>query len=198
MKDVMSLLGLLLFSVVLLSFTVAEKKPKKVQTFQVSKVLPFSAQEVWKVVGEDYGKIAHSHPAIVYSEYIDGSLKGGEGAERVCNFNESGTRYLKEKMVNYDPQNFRFTNQVFQAGKFPVDPDLTRAVYSVTPISNTTCRLTFDMQYRTKPAFMGGMMKGNFKNLINDYFISIEHHIKTGETVTKENFKSIKKQYKTS
>lgn len=38
-------------------------------------------------------------------------------------------------------------------------------------------------------------MKGNFKKLIGDYFIAIEHHIKTGEKVTQENFKAIKKQY---
>ena len=51
------------------------------------------------------------------------------------------------------------------------------------------------MNYRTKPAFMGGMMKGSFKKLINDYFIAIEHHVKTGEKVTKDNFKEIKKAY---
>lgn len=46
-----------------------------------------------------------------------------------------------------------------------------------------------------KPAFMGGMMKGQFKKLINDYFIAIDHHVATGEKVTKANFKEIKKQY---
>ena len=39
-------------------------------------------------------------------------------------------------------------------------------------------------------------MKGKFKKLISDYFIAIEHYGKTGEAVTKENFKEIKKQYK--
>jgi hypothetical protein len=51
------------------------------------------------------------------------------------------------------------------------------------------------MQYRTKPGFMGGIMKGSFKKLINDYFIAIEHHVKTGEKVTKDNFKDIRKLY---
>lgn len=186
--------GVLWLSVVLLSFSSVEKKPR-VHTLKLSRVLPFSADEVWKVVGEDYGKIAHSHPKIVSSKYIDGSLKGGEGVARICHFNESGTRFLKEKIVNFDPQNFQFTNQVFQAGKFPLDPELTRAVYKITPLNGSSCRLTFDMQYRTKPAFMGSMMKKNFKKVINEYFISIEHHIKTGEIVTKENFKKIRRLY---
>lgn len=168
---------------------------KKVQTFQVSKVLPFSAQEVWAVVGEDYGSIAYSHPKIIASDYINGTLKAGEGAERVCYFNEKETQFLKEKMVNYSPEKMQFTNTVFQAGKFPVDPENTRAVYSIKDLENGTCEFSFDMQFRTRPAFMGVMAKGKFKKLIGDYFIAVEHHIKTGEKVTKENFKSIKKLY---
>lgn len=172
-----------------------ETKQKKVQQFVVSKVINLPAEEVWKIVGEDYGSIAYSHPKIVSSEYINGSLKAEEGAERVCNFNEKGTQYLKEKMTNYDPENMSFTNTVYRAGKFPVDPDYTKALYKVERIDDNTCRLSFDMQYRTKPAFMGAMAKGKFQKLINDYFISVEHYARTGEKVTKENFKSIKKQY---
>ena len=172
-----------------------ETKPKKVKTFTVSKELDLPADQVWAVVGEDYGAIALSHPAIVHSEYIGGSQQACEGAERVCNFNESGTQYLKEKMVNYDPDNMQFTNRVYQAGKFPVDPDYTEAVYSVKDLGDGRSMLTFDMQYRTKPAFLGGMMKGKFKGLIEDYFIAIEHYVRTEQAVTRDNFKEIKKMY---
>ncbi len=168
---------------------------KKVQTFEVAKVIPHSAAKVWAVVGEDYGAIANSHPLIVNSDYINGTLKAGEGAERVCHFNDKGTRYLHERMVNFDPENMTFINQVFQAGKFPVDPEYTKAVYKVEPIDENSCRFVFKMEYRTKPAMMGGMMKGRFKKLINDYALSIEHHITTGEKVNKDNFKEIKKSY---
>ena len=51
-----------------------------------------------------------------------------------------------------------------------------------------------EMTFRTRPAFMGAMMKGAFRNLINDYAIAIEHHLRTGEAVTKDNFKSVKKE----
>lgn len=168
---------------------------KKVQSFQVSRVLPFPPEEVWAVVGEDYGSIAYSHPEIIESNYINGSLKAGEGAERVCYFNKKQTQFLKEKMVNYSPETMTFTNTVFQAGKFPVDPKLTKAIYSIKDLGNGTSEFSFDMSYRTKPGFMGPMAKGKFKKLIYDYCIALEHHIKTGEKVTKENFKKIKKLY---
>ena len=129
------------------------------------------------------------------SDYIGGTLQGGEGVERVCYFNKKETRFLKEKMVNFSPDKMTFTNKVFQAGRFPVDPELTQAIYSVEDLGNGTCRFSFDMQYRTKPAFMSGMMKGSFKKLIADYFIAVEHHAKTGEKVTKDNFKRVRKQY---
>lgn len=180
---------------VLAGFAFSAEAQKKVQSFKVSKVLPFSADQVWEVVGEDYGRIAYSHPKIVASEYINGSLKAGEGAERVCYFNDRQTQYLKEKMIDYSPDDKMFTNVVYKAGKFPLNPEYTRALYSVKDLGPGKSELSFDMQYRTKPAFMGPMAKGKFKRLIQDYFIAIEHHIKTGEEVTKENFKEIKKLY---
>ncbi len=192
MQFLVKLSCLLLFIFFSLPGAQAQKKVKK---FQVTKVIPHSADEVWAIVGEDYGAIANSHPKIVNSEYINGTLQAGEGAQRICNFNEKGTQYLKEKMVNYDPANRTFVNTVFQAGKFPVDPEYTRAIYKVEAIDANSCRFVFKMQYRTKPAFMGSMMKGQFVKLINDYALAIEHHISTGEKVTKENFKSIKKNY---
>lgn len=179
----------------LLALGAEGQKQKKVQTFKVSKVIDIPANQLWDVVGKDYGKIAYSHPKIIASEYIDGSLMAGEGAQRVCYFNEKQTQFLKEKMVNYSPERMSFTNQVYQAGKFPVDPELTQAIYRIKDLGNGTSEFSFDMQFRTKPAFMGAMSKGKFKKLINDYFIAVEHYTKTGEPVTKENFKEIKKLY---
>ena len=172
----------------------AVQAQKKTQNFVVSHVIQAPADKVWAVVGEDYGAIANSHPKIVSSDYINGSLRSGEGAQRVCNFNNKGTQYLHEKQVGYDPANYTFKNQVFKAGKFPVVPEYTFAVYKVEPIDDKSCRFVFDMNYRTKPAMMGGMMKGKFKKLIGEYALAIEHHVNTGEKVTKENFKDIKKK----
>ena len=182
-------LASLTFSV--LSF--AQQKEKKVQTFTASHIIQAPAAEVWQVVGEDYGAIANSHPKILKSDYVDGSLRGGEGVERVCYFNEKETQFLKEKQMLYDPENYTFKNQVYQAGKFPVDPLYTYAIYRVEPIDANTSRFVFNMTYRTTPAFLGGMMRGTFKKMIADYAVAIEHHIRTGESVTKENFKEVKK-----
>ena len=181
----------------MISMTSMVSAQKKVQTFKVEREINVQADQLWKIVGEDYGSIAYTHPKIMSSDYINGTLKAQEGAERVCNFNEKGTQFLKEKIVGYDPANMTFVNQVYQAGKFPLVPELTRATYTVKDLGNGKSQLSFDMQFRTKPAFMGGMAKGKFKKLIADYFIGIEHYAATGEKVTVENFKEIKKKYNT-
>lgn len=195
MKNIIKLSLITLFIFSGLQSAMAQKKQKKVQKFTVSHIINAPADQVWKIVGEDYGAIAHSHPKIVSSNYINGSLKAGEGAERICHFNDKGSRYLHERQVEYNPENYTFKNQVIKAGKFPVNPEYTYGIYKVERIDEYTSKFIFSMTYRTKPAFMGGMMKGNFKKLIKDYAIAIEHNVKTGETVNKDNFKSIKKLY---
>lgn len=168
---------------------------KKAQSFVVSREMPFEASAVWAVVGEDYGAVANSHPKIVSSSYLNGSLKGGEGAERICNFNEKGTKFTHEKQVEYDAENFRFKAQVFAAEGLYMDPDYSYAIYKVVPVSENKSRLEITMNFRTKPAFMGAIAKGKFMATIEDYALAVEHHVKTGEKVTKDNFKGIKAQY---
>ncbi|WP_165819363.1 SRPBCC family protein [Flagellimonas aquimarina] len=192
MKSPVVVSAVLLLTVV---STQVVRAQKKVQKFTESKVIDLPAEKVWAIIGEDYGAIAYSHPKIISSNYINGSLKAGEGAERVCHFNEKGTKFLKEKMVDYNPEKMSFTNTVYQAGRFPVDSEYTKAYYSVKALANGKSKITFEMHFRTKPAFMGAMAKGSFKKLIRDYFIAIEHHAKTGEKVTKENFRKVKKLY---
>ena len=185
-----------LFSLILMTTFISTFAQKKTQNFTVTYEMNAPADKVWAVVGEDFGAIANSHPQIVSSEYINGTLKSGEGAERVCNFNDKGTKYLQEKQVNYDPENYRFEVQVSQASKLPMDPNYSLAVYKVEPIDENSSRFIFEMTYRTKPAFMGAMAKGKFRKLIEDYALAIEHHVNTGEIVNQDNFKEIKKQRK--
>ena len=173
----------------------AQKMDKKVKTLLVKRTLPFSAEKVWSTVAEDYGNIANMHPKIVSSKYEAGSLKGALGAQRFCSFNEKNSRVLHEKIVGWDPENMTLINRVVQSKKFPVDTENTRAIYKVTPLDNNQSEFSIYMEYRTKPALMGGMMKGSFRKLLSDYMISVEHHLATGEAVTAANFKDIRKQY---
>ncbi len=172
---------------------------KKVKSFVVTRTIDAPIASVWKVVGEDFGAIANSHAGIVSSTYNQGSITyGGEGAERICNLNEEGTKYVKEKQLDFDAENHRFTVQVYHSEGIPLSAKHTKAVYAVRAIDEHTSEVSFEMTYRTKPAFLGWMAKGKFKRGIEDYLIAVEHHVITGENVNKDNFKQIKKNYSKS
>ncbi|MEO0775798.1 MAG: hypothetical protein AAF146_04520 [Bacteroidota bacterium] len=130
---------------------------KKVITFRVEKVIPHPAEKVWAVVGEDYGAIANSHPKIIASDYVSGTLQAGEGAERVCYFNEKGSQFLKEKMTNYNPREMTFVNKVYQAGRFPVNPDYT--FWKDLPASSLNIT---DLDYHDGFLYVAGLSNGEF------------------------------------
>ncbi|MEL6676271.1 MAG: SRPBCC family protein [Bacteroidota bacterium] len=180
---------------ILLSSTSLLAQDKKTQSFTIERVIKAPAEKVWAVVGEDFGAIANSHPGIVSSSYLQGSLQGGEGVERVCNLNEAGTRYTHEKQVDYDPENYTFRAQVFYAEGVPVVPEYSYMRYKVERIDDQFSRLIMSMTYRTKPALMGTLAKGKFQKTIADYALAVDHHVRTGEVVNQDNFETIKAQY---
>ncbi len=168
---------------------------KKQQQVKAERTVNLPANKVWHILAEDYGAIAKSHPTIISSEYAAGTVQGGEGAERMCYFNEKGSQMFHEKIVKWEPENRSFTQVIVDYKKFPIDKDNTEVTYAVEEIDANTSKITAHLHFRTKPAFMGALAKGKFKAMLEDYFVAIEHHLTTGESVTVDNFKQIKKQY---
>jgi hypothetical protein len=173
----------------------AQNTDKKTHSFEVKRVINAPADKVWEIVGEQYADIANSHPGVVKSEYIGESTAPGEGCERVCFFNENETKYTHEKQINFNREDMTFDVQIFQVDGLPLDPEYSFANYKVVAIDDQTSELIFTNTYRTNPAFMGGLAKSKFKKIIGDYLLSVEHHALTGETITANNIKTIKKQY---
>lgn len=173
----------------------SQSMSKKYKVVEVERTMPFSAKKVWATIAEDYGKVAESHPRIIRSDYEAGSLKGELGAQRMCAFNTQETQILHEKITQWDPENMTLVNSILEAKKFPLDEDNSRGIYQVIPVDANSSKLKIRFEFRTTPAFMAGMMKGNFKSLLDDYMIAVEHNIKTGEAVNRDNFKDIRKQY---
>lgn len=178
------------------SITMAQSK--KQHEVIAERVVQIPADQVWHILAEDYGAIANSHPSIVKSEYTAGTVAGCEGAERMCYFNEKGSQMFHEKIIKWEPEKMSFTQIIVDFEKFPIDKENTEVVYSVEKLDANTSKMKAHLKYRTKPAIMGAMAKGKFKGMLEDYFLAIEHHIKTGENVNVENFKAIKKQYETA
>ena len=102
---------------------------------------------------------------------------------------------LKEKIVGWRPEQMELDVAIIDTKRFPLDTNNTVFTVKLEPTMNGGTKVKMLMKYRTKPAMMGGMMKKSFTKRLNDYLLAVHHHVKTGETVTVNNFKGIKKQY---
>ena len=70
--------------------------------------------------------------------------------------------------------------------------------YSVVDNGDGTSTAGYEFNFRTAPAFLGGMVAGSFKKSLNETLIGLEHYLTTGERVTggSENAKAVLKAYK--
>ena len=177
---------------------VAQSMSKPYRTLHVERHIAAPAETVWNALVLDYGKISDFSPFIYSSNYESGSLSGVVGAERRCSFNDKGTRWAHERIAEIDSEARTMKNVVLDAGKFPIDPDNSYAVYSVRDNGDGTSTAGYTFHFRTTPAFMGGMMKGAFVKSLNETLIGLEHHLTTGERVTggSDNAKTMVKTYK--
>ncbi|MEM6723043.1 MAG: SRPBCC family protein [Bacteroidota bacterium] len=170
---------------------------KKYKTVNVQIQIDAPADQVWEAMVLDYGEISNFSPYIYSSNYLNGSIKGIVGAERKCNFNEKGTRWTREQIKDIDAKNRIMRNVVVDGGKLPLNFDNSQAFYRVKDNGDGTSTASYEFQFRTKPAFMGGIAKGGFKKQLGGTLVGLKHYVETGEKVTASNgkYKEIKNQY---
>ncbi len=190
----------LVASIVLAIFSISgfsQSMSKKYKTLKVETKINASAERVWEAMVLDYGEIANFSPYIYASNYISGSIKGEKGAKRKCSFNEKGTRWTHERIVEIDNSAMVMRNIVIDGEKFPLDMDNSQAFYRVKDNGDGTATASYEFQFRTKPAFMGTIAKGSFRKTLAGTLVGLKHYVETGEKVNAENgkYKEIKKKY---
>ena len=176
----------------------AQNMDKKYKSVEVAIDINAPTEKVWKAMVQDYGAISNWSPYIYAANYENGSLSGVKGAERKCNLNANGTRWVHERIADIDEKKMEMRNIILDGAKFPLDTDNTQAYYRVRDNGNGTSTASYLMQFRGKPSFMTGMMKGSFKKSLANNLKGLKHYVETGEQVTPFNnkIKEIRKDYK--
>ena len=70
------------------------KMRKKVVSFVVEREINASADQVWKVIGEDFAHVADSNPICPESSFVDGFTKPELGAKRIMSMSENKKKYF--------------------------------------------------------------------------------------------------------
>lgn len=197
MQNLQFILTLSLAFMVNFNLAQAQSMTKSYKTIKVEREINAPADKVWQAMVLDYGEISNFAPSIYASNYEKGSLKGEVGAQRKCSFNEKGSRWTQEQIKELDAENKRMKNIILDAAKFPLDKDNSYAIYQVKDQGDGTSTASYEFNYRTKPAFMGGMVKGKFRKLLTETLMGLDHYVTTGEIVNANtgNWKTIKKKY---
>ena len=73
--------------------------------------------------------------------------------------------------------------------------DKMMARYDLVEIDHENTEVMFTMNYSTKPAFMGALMKRKMAKFFFKMLIGLKYHLETSSMVTKQNIKEIQKEY---
>jgi hypothetical protein len=146
-------------------------------------------EAVWDVLFNQFGDVNNFNPLIEGSKFTKGET-GELGCERMCTLSPNNVVHERISRVE---QGKNFDIEIFEGGLPMMDKMIGR--FDIYVISENQTEVKITMNYTTKPAFMGGLMKGKMIKLFDKMVIGLKYHLETGDLVTKENIKRIQHEY---
>lgn len=171
----------------------AMAKLEKKALFVITQDIQASPEKVWKVIASDFDKVSNSHPVSPHSEFTNGSNKVEIGSQRVMYMSENRKKYFVDEIVKLDNDMKTLLINVVEAKGYPIA--FSNVEFIVDPISSNTSKLTMVFSFQTKPRFLQKMAKGSLKKQLQEYLFAIDHHVMSGEVITVDRWKKIRKKY---
>ena len=171
------------------------KTRSKVVSFVVIQEIEAPLPAVWKTIGNDFGEVYKSNPISTYSEYLDGFDGPELGAKRIMYMSENRKKYFIDRLAKWKKEK-HLTIEVAEKKGFPIVPAYTWVDMDLEDLGEDHSKLKIRFTYLTKPGFLKGMAKRSLKKNFQEYAWAIDHHTKTGEEITRANWKTIRKNYR--
>lgn len=152
-------------------------------TVTVSRTLPFPRSEVFAKLN-DFGGIHRFHPAIGSSPLAEGSPAGGEGAERTCHFYDGN--HVEERVSRVVTDSELDVDIV--GGSLPMKN--ASGKFRLTDTADGGTEVVMHMAYTPPFGVVGTVLNAlvierKFTGLLNLLLSALEHHMATGEEITK-------------
>ncbi|MDW3195505.1 MAG: SRPBCC family protein [Cytophagales bacterium] len=171
------------------------KMRKKMVSFEVIQEIQAPVSRVWRVVAEDFGNVHLSNPIATHSAYLDGYDRPVVGAKRIMYMSENRKKYFVDRLAKLDPEK-HLTIEIAEKKGFPIRPAYTWVNMDLEALASGATELTIRFNYLTKPGFLKGLAKSGLKKNFKEYAWAIDHHVMTGEAISSDNWKDIRKKYK--
>ena len=134
---------------------------KKLKTIGYEVTTTVSVEEAWKIL-DSYGDVGSFHSGIVSSKSLEGSEnEASVGCERECTI-ENGRKdiVVGERIIEYKKGEY-YKYDVFYFENFPADKFYNTFGVKINSEGKTV--IYVKSEYRLKPAFLSGMMKGKLR-----------------------------------
>lgn len=142
--------------------------------------LAASQAKAWEVLAEQFGEIATWTTAL-RSSTLEGPVQ--KGAVRICEsapFGPFPASVVKERLVEYDPQNFRFAYVAYSG--LPAMFKHAQNNWSIERIDESNCwvhsHAVIKISWWLKP--ISWLLKALIKRDVKKVVIEIQHYIETG------------------
>jgi len=150
------------------------------QTVIVTRIVHASQDTVWQLI-DDVTKVVDWHPMVASVDLLS-DAPTGLGAARRCNFHD-GTSVEEKVTERVEGQRIRVALSEFSMPMKRFDAQI-----SLTPASDQTTQVTFEMFYEVKFGVLGKamnvlMVRGQMSKLLNTVLAGLDHHAATGQLV---------------
>ncbi|MFX3625812.1 MAG: SRPBCC family protein [bacterium] len=161
--------------------------PRDYTSVTSSVIINATKEKVWETMFTNFSEVSNYFYSALHSE-CPNDVKGEVGAQRVCYFNDSKSKYTKEEIIAFAEQEYMYVKVLDAKPKLEAI-----AKCELEKQSEGRVLITQTLYYKTKPKFVGKVFKGSIKKEFEAALIGMKYFIETGEAVDKKNFKAIKK-----
>ena len=148
-------------------------------------------EKAWDLLA-DFAGVSIFHPMVPKSYAINGTDDTGLGAERRCELNHDGSKFVEERIVRFD-EGHEYDVEIYGGNQVPPVNDFL-VTLGVQSINTNQTRVYMRANYQPKWGIIGAtmnrvMIAPFLKKVLPGILAGFRHHIETGQPV--ESFRTL-------
>ena len=168
------------------------KTDPKLQSVAYEVPVSVTTQQAWKVL-TDFGNAGSFHSQLESSKSLNGTSPRAElGCERECIIPDGKKKIMVRERIIELVEGQYYTYEVYEWKNFPINTFYVTFGVKTDEDGKTIVYQRND--YRLKPGFLTGMMKGKLRNGAREGVLAYKHYMENGEAHA--DMELIKQKYK--